>query len=103
MSQDESSAIDQLRRTINWLIGGVASLIAGAAAVGGWVATQEGRIANLAEADKVSITERSELRGELRAHSSIINSVQKDSAVQSRDLQYIRDAVTEIKETIKLR
>lgn len=101
MSNDESSAIDQLRKTINWLIGGVVSLLAGAAGVGGWVATQEGRLSNLAEADRVSMTDRSELRGELRAHASIINSVQKDSAVQSRDLQYIREAVTEIKETMK--
>jgi hypothetical protein len=41
------------------------------------------------------------MRGELRAHSSIINAIQKDSAVQSRDLQYIREAVTEIKESMK--
>ena len=101
MSHDESSAIEALRQTIRWLIGGVVSLLAGAAAVGGWVATQEGRISNLAEADRVSMTDRSELRGELRAHSSIINSVQKDSAVQSRDLQYIREAVPEIKDSCK--
>jgi hypothetical protein len=101
MSHDESLAIDELRKTIRWLIGGVIGLLSGAAAVGGWVATQEGRISSLAEADKISITDRSEMRGELRAHSSIINAIQKDSAVQSRDLQYIREAVTEIKESMK--
>jgi hypothetical protein len=101
MSHDESLAIDELRKTIRWLIGGVIGLLSGAAGVGGWVATQEGRISSLAEADKISITDRSEMRGELRAHSSIINAIQKDSAVQSRDLQYIREAVTEIKESMK--
>jgi len=101
MSNDESLAIDELRKTIRWLIGGVAGLLAGAATVGGWVATQESRISGLAEADKISSTDRSEMRGELRAHSSIINAIQKDSAVQSRDLQYIREAVTEIKESMK--
>jgi len=101
MSHDESLAIDELRKTIRWLIGGVIGLLSGAAGVGGWVATQEGRISNLAEADKISSTDRSEMRGELRAHSSIINAIQKDSAVQSRDLQYIREAVTEIKESMK--
>jgi heme A synthase len=94
MSQDESLAIDELRKTIRWLIGGVVSLLAGAATVGGWVATQEGRISSLS-------SDRFEMRGELRAHSSIINAIQKDSAVQSRDLQYIREAVTEIKESMK--
>jgi hypothetical protein len=101
MSHDESLAIDELRKTIRWLIGGVIGLLSGAAGVGGWVATQEGRISSLAEADKISITDRSEMRGELRAHSSIINAIQKDSAVQSRDLQYIREAVTEIKDSMK--
>jgi hypothetical protein len=101
MSNDESIAIDELRKTIRWLIGGVVSLLAGAATVGGWVATQEGRIASLADADRISSSDRSELRGELRAHSSIINAIQKDSAVQNRDLQYIREAVTEIKESMK--
>jgi hypothetical protein len=101
MSHDESLAIDELRKTIRWLIGGVIGLLSGAAGVGGWVATQEGRISSLAEADKISITDRSLMRGELRAHSSIINAIQKDSAVQSRDLQYIREAVTEIKESMK--
>lgn len=101
MSLDESSSIDELRKTINWLSGGVCSLIAGAAAVGGWVATQEGRISNLVRADNVSDTEWAELRGELKAHSMIIQAVQKDSAVQSRDLEYIREAVTEIKDTMK--
>ena len=101
MSHDESLAIDELRKTIRWLIGGVVSLLAGAATVGGWVATQEGRISSLADADRLSVTDRSELRGELRAHSSIINAIQKDSAVQSRDLQYIREAVTEIKDSMK--
>lgn len=103
MSNDESLAIDELRKTIRWLIGGIVGLLAGAATVGAWVATQEGRISNLADADKISSADRSEMRGELRAHSSIINAIQKDSAVQSRDLQYIREAVTEIKDTIKIR
>jgi heme A synthase len=103
MSNDESLAIDELRKTIRWLIGGVLGLLAGAAAVGGWVATQENRITSLAEADRFSMSERSEMRGELKAHSSIINAIQKDSAVQSRDLQYIREAVTEIKDSIKIR
>lgn len=101
MSQDESSSLDQLRKTINWLIGGVVSLIAGAAGVGGWVATQESRITNLINTDRESTADISELRGELRAHASVLNSVQKDSAVQNRDLQYIREAVTEIKESMK--
>jgi len=101
MSHDESLAIDELRKTIRWLIGGVIGLLSGAAGVGGWVATQEGRISSLADADRISSTDRSEMRGELRAHSSIINAIQKDSAVQSRDLQYIREAVTEIKESMK--
>lgn len=101
MSADESSSLDQLRKTINWLVGGVVGLLAGAAGVGGWVATQESRLTSLADADRASITDRSELRGELRAHASVLNSAQKDSAVQSRDLQYIREAVTEIKDSMK--
>ena len=101
MSQDDSSSLDQLRKTINWLIGGVMGLLTGAAAVGGWVATQESRISNLFEADRDVSTDVSELRGEIRAHASVLNSVQRDSAVQSKDLQYIREAVTEIKESMK--
>lgn len=101
MSNDESLAIDELRKTIRWLVGGVVSLLAGAATVGGWVATQESRISSLVEADRISDAGISELRGELRANASMIFLVQKDFAVQSRDLQYIREAVTEIKESMK--
>jgi hypothetical protein len=101
MSHEESSAIEALRQTIRWLIGGVVSLLAGAAGVGGWVATQEGRITALAESDRTSVVDRAEIRGELKSHASIISAVQKDSAVQNRDLQYIREAVTEIKDAMK--
>jgi hypothetical protein len=100
MSHDESSAIEALRQTIRWLIGGIASLLVGAATVGGWVATQESRIGSLVEADKLSMSDRSELRGQIKAHSESISVLRQDTALQNRDLQYIRESVTKIERAL---
>ncbi|MEZ5386475.1 MAG: hypothetical protein R3F13_13265 [Prosthecobacter sp.] len=101
MSTDESAALDQLRVTIRWLIGGIASLLVGAASVGAWVATQQNEILQLKESDRVSISDRAEIRAELKAHNSLLSAVRQDAALQNRDLQYIREAVTEIKQVLK--
>ncbi len=100
MSHDESSAIDALRQTIRWLIGGIASLLAGAAFVGGWVATQEGRIANLQEADRQSVSDRLEIRTRQNTQEASISAIRQDTAVQNKDLQYIREAVTKIERAL---
>jgi hypothetical protein len=100
MSHDESSAIEALRQTIRWLIGGVAGLLVGAATVGGWVATQEGRIHSLQEADEVGKTDRAQMKGRMEAQSEIINSIRQDAALQNRDLQYIRAAVDKIEKVL---
>lgn len=100
MSHDESAAIEALRQTIRWLIGGVIGLLGGAAAVGGWVATQEGRIGSLQAEDQISKSDRAELRGQLKVHGDLINSVRQDTALQNRDLQYIREAVTKIEQVL---
>lgn len=100
MSSEESSAIEALRQTIRWLIGGVVGLLGGAATVGGWVATQESRITNLQEQDRTSMADRSELRGQLKVHAETISDIRQDTALQNRDLQYIREAVTKIEKAI---
>ena len=101
MSHEETAAIDELRKTIRWLVGGVLGLLGAAAAVGGWVATQEARLRNLEEFDRISLSDRIDLRAELKSQSSMITAVRQDSALQNRDLQYIREAVTEIKQVLK--
>jgi hypothetical protein len=107
MSHDESSAIEALRQTIRWLIGGVAGLLVGAATVGGWVATQEGRIHSLQQADELlqkadedNKTDRAQMKGRMEAQSEIINSIRQDAALQNRDLQYIRAAVDKIEKVL---
>jgi hypothetical protein len=100
MSHDESAALDSMRQTIRWLIGGIASLIGGAAIVGGWVATQEGKIVVLQDADRSSLQDRSELRGQMRGQADTLTMLRQDAALQNRDLQYIREAVTKIEKII---
>jgi heme A synthase len=101
MSADESAAIENLRQTIRWLIGGVVGLLAGAATVGGWVATQEGRITALQESDRASAIDRSGLHTRVQLQSEMIGMIRQDTAVQNRDLLFIREAVTEIKQVLK--
>ena len=101
MSADESNSIDELRKTIRWLIGGVVGLLGGAAGVGGWVATQESEILQIKESNRLSSVDRMDLRAELKAQNSIITAVRQDVALQNRDLLFIREAVTEIKQVLK--
>jgi heme A synthase len=100
MSHDESSAIESMRQTIKWLIGGIVGLLSVAFAVGAWVALQEAKIANLQDADRSSIADRGDLRGQLRGQSELLNTLRQDTALQNRDLQYIRESVTKIEKII---
>lgn len=100
MSHDESSALESMRQTMRWLIGGIVSLLAGAMVVGGWVATQENKIISLQDADRSSLQDRSELRGQIRGQAELLNSLRQDTALQNRDLQYIRESVTKIERII---
>jgi heme A synthase len=100
MSHDESSAIESMRQTIKWLIGGIVGLLSVAFAVGAWVALQESKIANLQDADRASIADRGDLRGQLRGQSELLNTLRQDTALQNRDLQYIRESVTKIEKII---
>lgn len=78
-------------------------MLMGAVAVGMWLARQENHLHNLAEADKVSLADRAEIKGMVKAHTDTINVLGKDSAVQGRDLQYIRERVTEIAQKMERR
>jgi len=100
MSHDESSAIESMRQTIKWLIGGIVGLLSVAFAVGAWVALQEAKIANLQDADRSSIADRGDHRGQLRGQSELLNTLRQDTALQNRDLQYIRESVTKIEKII---
>ena len=93
MSTDESNAIIALRQTIRWLIGGVGSIMVGAATVGGWVVNQEAQINQLQAADRESLQERGELRGELKSHSELMATIRQELALQNKDLSYIRSTL----------
>ena len=100
MSHDESKALENMRQTIRWLMGGIASLLVGATVVGGWVATQESKILNLQDADRNSIQDRGDLRGQMRVQGEMINLLRQDTALQNRDLQYIKESVTKIEKVL---
>ena len=100
MSHDESSAIEAMRQTIRWLIGGIGALLLGAMTVGAWVAKQEGNIASLQEADRLSLADRAGLHGEIKAHGDTLNMIQQNATGLSKDVQYIKESVTEIKRVL---
>ena len=100
MSHDESSVLESMRQTMRWMIGGILGLLSAAFAVGAWVAFQESKISNLQDADRASIADRGDLRGQLHGQSELINTLRQDTALQNRDLQYIRESVTKIEKII---
>lgn len=100
MSHDESSALESMRQTIRWLIGGILGLLSTAAVVGGWVASQEAKIVTLQDADRFSLQDRADLRGQVRGQAETLNVLRQDTALQNRDLQYIKESVTKIEKII---
>jgi len=100
MSHDESSALESMRQTIKWLIGGILGLLSGAALVGGWVASQEAKIVTLQETDRASLADRSEIRGQMRGHADMLNTLRQDTALQNLDIKYIKESVMKIESFI---
>jgi hypothetical protein len=110
MSDHESDIINDLSETIarqssimRWVLGGIAAMLMGAVGVGMWLARQESALMTLTEADKQSVADRAEIKGMVNVHSTAINSLSKDTALQNRDLLYIRERVTEIATELKQR
>lgn len=101
MSSDESSALDKMREAFTkWLIGCVASMLLGAVALGSWVATTAGHIATLQDNDRISVADRGEIRGQMKAQNEVINVLRQDTALQNLDLKYIKESVTKIERAI---
>jgi hypothetical protein len=103
MSEHENSIIESLSETIaqqssimRWVLGGIGAMLMGAVGVGMWLARQENALTNLEKFDKEAVVNHAELKGMVKVHSDSITALSKDTALQNRDLQYIRERVTEI-------
>jgi hypothetical protein len=101
MSEHENEQLERLNALMNWMLGGIGVLLVGAMGVGAWVARQESHITRLNETAQAASVERGEMRGSIKTHGEIITTISRDTAVQNRDISYIRETVMEIKQELK--
>ena len=101
MSEQAQIEIHQVLTWIKWLAGGITTMIVGAFFVGSWVAFQQSEITKLIEADRVSLVDRSEIRGTLKGQNDVLSSLKQESALQSRDISYIRSSVEKMESTLQ--
>lgn len=101
MSEPDLERIKSIKGMVKWLLGGMGGMLFSAFCIGLWVANQQQEIRHLVEMDKSSVIDRAEIRGMIKAHSDVIMDVKQDTALQGRDITYIRQAVDKIELAIK--
>jgi len=97
-----SGTVSSLTTVIRWLSGIVALAACGGFVVANWISGVENKVTTLKEKDAEVRTMTAELRGEQKAHATFIGQLQQGSAVMNRDVAYIKEAVDEIKNKIKV-
>ena len=103
MSDHDLQQIDQMASMLKWVLSGLASLMVAAFGVGIWVNQQQAEIRNLIDADRASTVDRAEIRGTIKAQNEVLVQLRQESALQSRDISYIRTSVEKIERGLETR
>jgi hypothetical protein len=103
MSEHDLQQIDRISGMLKWLLSGMGAMLLSAFGVGVWVNQQQAEIRNLVEADKRSVVDIAEVRGTIKAQNDVLTSLKQESALQSRDIGYIRTSVEKIERNLEPR
>jgi hypothetical protein len=103
MSEHDLQQIDQMASMLKWVLSGLASLMVAAFGVGIWVNQQQAEIKGLVEADHRRVVDIAEVRGTIKAQNEVLSQLRQESALQSRDISYIRTSVEKIERGMETR